>query len=74
VVAMNRATTTEKMSEVQALPKLAYSMDETARILGVSYMTVHRLLKRGQLRSSTALRHKLIPLSEIQRFLHVTVQ
>ncbi len=71
---MNSATTIENSNEAQALPKLAYSMVETARILGVSYMTVHRLLKRGQLRSSTALRHKLIPLTEIQRFLHTTVK
>ncbi len=31
----------------QALPRLAYTMEETAEILGVSYITVHRLLKRG---------------------------
>jgi DNA-directed RNA polymerase specialized sigma24 family protein len=44
-------------------------MQETATILGCSYITVHRLLKRGLLKSSTALRHKLIPASEIERFL-----
>ena len=44
----------------QPLPRLAYIMGETAKILGVSYITVHRLLKRGLLRSSQALRHKLI--------------
>jgi len=49
-------------------------MEETAKILGVSYITVHRLLKRGLLRSSTALRHKLIPYSEIQRFLRETME
>ena len=74
MVAMNSATTTETMSDAQALPKLAYSMEETARILGVSYMSVQRLIKRGQLRSSTALRHKVIPLTEIQRFLHATTK
>ena len=54
------------------LPRLAYTMQETAKILGVSYITVHRLLKRGLLKSSTALRHKLIPFTEIQRFLKAT--
>jgi excisionase family DNA binding protein len=52
--------------------RLAYSMLETAELLGVSYITVHRLVKRGLLKSSTALRHKLIPLTEIQRFLRET--
>lgn len=58
----------------QPLPRLAYTMEETAKILGVSYITVHRLLKRGLLRSSSALRHKLIPGSEIERFLKSTLE
>jgi excisionase family DNA binding protein len=58
----------------QPLPRLAYTMAETAKILGVSYITVHRLLKRGLLRSSQALRHKLIPATEIDRFLKTTLQ
>jgi len=49
-------------------------MQETADILGVSYVTVHRWLKCGLLRSSSALRHKLIPLSEIERFLKDTLE
>lgn len=56
------------------LPRLAYTMQETAKILGVSYITVHRLIKRGLLRSSTALRHKLISLTEIERFLKATTE
>ncbi len=51
------------------MPRLAYTMRETAEILGVSYITVHRLLKRGKLRASDAIRNKVIPLTEIQRFL-----
>jgi excisionase family DNA binding protein len=58
----------------QPLPRLAYTMGETAKILGVSYITIHRLLKRGLLHSSSALRHKLIPGSEIERFLKSTLQ
>lgn len=57
-----------------ATPKLVYSMRETADVLGVSYFTVSRLLKRGLLRSSSALRHKIIPHSEIERFLKDTLQ
>lgn len=56
-----------------ALPKLGYSMADTATIMGVSYLTVHRLLKRGLLRCSSALRTKLIPLKEIERFLKETL-
>ena len=57
----------------QRLPRLAFTMMETSEMLGVSYMTVHRLLKRGLLRSSTAIRHKLIPATEIERFLKSTL-
>lgn len=50
------------------LPRLTYSLRETADMLGVSCVSVHRLLKRGLLKSSNALRHKLIPSWEIERF------
>jgi len=53
----------------ETLPRLAYTMRETAEILGVSYITVHRLLKRGKLRASGAIRNKVIPRAEIERFL-----
>lgn len=59
--------------ETHHLPRLAYTMEETATILGGSYITVHRLLKRGLLRSSSALRHKVIPITEIERFLKTTL-
>lgn len=49
-------------------------MGEAAEALGVSYITVHRLLKRGLLKSSSALRTKLIPATEIQRFLNATLE
>ena len=55
-------------------PRLAYSMRETSEMLGVSYITVHRLLKRGRLRASDALRNKVIPKSEIERFLRESTQ
>lgn len=56
------------------LPRLAFSMQETAEVLGVSYITVHRLIQRGLLRSSKALRHKIIPRTEIERFLKQTME
>lgn len=67
---MKHAATSKKtyVSDT-TLPRLAYSMRETADLLGISYITVHRLAKRGLLRASSALRHKLIPVVEIERFL-----
>jgi excisionase family DNA binding protein len=56
-----------------ALPRLAFTMKETAEILGVSYITVHRLLKRGKLRASDAIRNKVIPKTEIERFLRESI-
>jgi hypothetical protein len=63
-----------KTPENATVPRLAYSMTETADLLGISYISCHRLLKRGLLRSSSALRIKLIPHSEIERFLKTTLQ
>ena len=51
------------------LPRLAFTMKETSMMLGLSYISIHRLIKRGLLKSSTALRHKLISKQEIERFL-----
>lgn len=71
---MENTVADRNSTEKPVLPKLAYSMDEAAQVLGVSYMTIHRLLKRGLLRSSNAIRHKVIPHAEIERFLKVTLQ
>jgi excisionase family DNA binding protein len=64
------ATTSQNLkTPSNPLPRLAYTMRETAVILGVSYITVHRLLKRGKIRASDAIRNKVIPHTEIERFL-----
>jgi len=78
----NNASTTDKLGRKEfaanqyapPVPRLAYTMRQTAELLGVSYITIHRLLKRKLLRSSTALRTKLIPAAEIQRFLNSTLE
>ena len=54
------------------LPHLAFSVKETAKILGISQKTVYRLIRRGLLNTSLALRTKLIAKSEIERFLRDT--
>lgn len=52
--------------------RMAFSVRETADILGVSEKTVRRLVGRKLLRPSRALRHLLIPKKEIERFLDET--
>jgi len=56
-----------------SLPRLAYTLKETAQMLGISDKSVRRLIARNLLHPSKALRHLLIPLSEIERFLKETV-
>ena len=52
--------------------RLAYSRQETAKLLGVSPITIDRLAKRGLLRPSRAIRRPLYSKAEIQRFLEET--
>jgi hypothetical protein len=67
--------TTLRKNQVETPPvKLAYSMREAAAVLGVSYITVHHLCKRGLLRSSGALRNKIFSHVELERFLRDTQQ
>ena len=42
-------------------PRVAYSVQETARMLGVCDKSIRRLILRGLIRTSRALRHILIP-------------
>lgn len=55
------------------LPRLAFTMREAAAIIGVSYITMHRLLKRRLIHSSTAVGRKIIPRTELERFLKATL-
>jgi excisionase family DNA binding protein len=61
-------------SSVTTSNKLTYSLDETADALGLSYVTVRRLLKRGLIRACSVSRKRIIPKTEIQRFLRETLQ
>jgi len=62
----------QTLAQAADFPRLAFTMRETAEILGISYISVQRLVARGLLHSSTALRHKMISRTEIERFLAVT--
>jgi excisionase family DNA binding protein len=63
------------LAEAQLPPapdRMAFSLKETAGVLGVSEKTVRRLVARRLLRPSRALRHLLIAKREIERFLEET--
>ncbi len=50
--------------------RLAYSIRESADLLGVNYFSVYRLIQRGKLKACRALRGKiLIPRSELLQLL-----
>jgi excisionase family DNA binding protein len=50
--------------------RLAYSIKESADLLGIDYFSVYRLIQRGKLRACRALRGKLlVPRSELLRLL-----
>jgi hypothetical protein len=63
---------TAKMTETVKLPKLLYTIKETAAMLSVSEKSVRRLLERGLLKSSAALRIKLISRESIEAFARAT--
>ena len=51
--------------------RLAYSIKESADLLGVDYFSVYRLIQRGKLRACRALRDKLlVPCTELLRLLN----
>jgi len=52
--------------------RLALTVEEAATSLNVSTKTIRRLLDRGILTASKALRKKLIPRSQIEGFLKAT--
>ena len=48
----------------------ALKLKDAAQYLGgVSPITIHRLIKRGLIKPNRALRHLLIPVAELDRFL-----
>jgi len=53
-------------------PKLALTRVEAADALDISPATLDRLVKRGLLRPSRALRRPLFSIGEIERFLRET--
>jgi predicted site-specific integrase-resolvase len=52
--------------------RLALNQKEAAEALGIFQVTLWRLVKRGLIRPSLALRTPLYPISELERFLRET--
>lgn len=55
--------------KAEVLARKALKLREAAQVLGVSTKTVRRLIDRNKLRAVRVLRHLLIPITEIDRFL-----
>jgi hypothetical protein len=51
------------------LPILSVKIPEAALMTSLSEKTLMRAIKRGDIRVTRKLRHKLIPISELERFL-----
>jgi hypothetical protein len=63
----------EAMLELTPLPRLAYSLKDAAKVLGISYISMYRLYQRGRIRVCKELPgHILVPASELIRFLDQT--
>jgi hypothetical protein len=78
------STTTERKSEnsipalpmyddKMPLPRLLYTIKETAYMLGVSEKSVRRFLQRGLLKTNPTTRTKIITAASIQAFAKMTL-
>ena len=64
---------TQTIERASSANRLAYNTTQTCEALGgISSVSLWRLVKRGLLRPSRALRHPLYPIAEIERFLRET--
>lgn len=52
-----------------AISPRALKLMQAANYLGVSAISIRRLIKRGLIKPNRALRHLLIPVIELERFL-----
>jgi excisionase family DNA binding protein len=50
--------------------RLAVKIPEAADIVGVSSKTIRRAIERGEIRPNRKLRHVLIPVAELERFVN----
>jgi len=51
------------------VPVAALKLKDAAIYIGISVVSVRRLIRRGLIKPNRALRHILIPVAELDRFL-----
>jgi hypothetical protein len=59
------------MTELRQTPVGALKLKDAAVYLGVSPISIRRLIKRGLLKPNRSLRHIIIAVEELDRFLAV---
>lgn len=67
----SRETLTNNLAEPihPSLPRLAVRIPEAAVMTSLSEKTIYRAIARGDIRCTKKCRYKLIPVSELERFL-----
>jgi hypothetical protein len=65
-------TTQQEAVTAALLPKLSCTRTEAAKVLGISANSLDRLVKRGLIAPSRALRRPLFSVMELERFLKET--
>jgi len=58
-----------EVNESPPLPRLSYKINEAAKILGVSPITIRRAISRGLLKPCRAFRHPLIPADQLKKLI-----
>ena len=58
-----------EVNESPPLPRLSYKINEAAKILGVSPITIRRAISRGLLKPCRAFRHPLIPAEQLKKLI-----
>ena len=59
-------------AEARPFAPMAYKLKDAARELSISEKSVRRLIARGLIKPSRALRHVLVPATELAEFLRRT--
>ena len=62
----------ENHPETRTMEPLAFTRERASALLGISPVSLDRLVKRGLIHPSRALRRPLFPLAELKRFLSET--
>ena len=62
----------EKTNETRDVPRLGFTREQAAQVLGISLPSLDRLAARGLIRPSRALRRPIYSRQELEKFLRDT--